>query len=1192
MVATAASVLTELRALSHNGRVARMVALGRAAATDKKTRALLDELARGEVFERRLVLKSCFTSRDGARVLAAVADPSRLVRGAARKLVALVCDDAQTLTALQQTYAVRQHLPVLLTLRRRGRLPPIDAFLTWLAERPDQARLAELLPLGSPALLDRLLPAALLRPSTLFWQRLAALAPERLCRLLAEKLQEGSADAQWRWVLERWLPQLAAAVPVATCSVVERLLAQGLTVEPQVIDRLIAGSPGAVLALGLRHRYRFAAGAFLKAAHRLSSDELAQLIVTERRALGEPRQLWRTLSAADKPLLLRAWLQDLQAEPSWGLSLLTELGAPETPAELSQQRDAAYAAWSYAARDSEGVIAPELVDRLPPDLQAREAERHLSEVAQLQTRPLARIAYSLYLPWEQARAVLQPYLGHPDAETRGQALGILLQIPGRWPSRPELLTEALRLARARKHEQDPVRLKLFQALDTWPRALWQKQHLTEFGALLRDALDAADLSSVTAQAMERVLVKLFRLDGEAGSRWLTTLIKERGTLYAPRLGEQLSDADVKVLGEPLLQVAQAWAVRERQGYLVALLTSLGKRMALVPGLVKLTETVIEDTVNPSTSSALLTLLYEHAQERALAIVGPTVKRWRKRGWESQLPPLLATLTQLPPSVEEVIEEVLLRTDSLGLAASLLTALRYRHTGLFVRLVPRLLKADRSYFCIEPLWRYVHRHRQELLTPLLGEEVVSGRFASGKTRWVLPFSDGFFRWSSEQQRTFSATLQRLILDPQRDTPTVLWALSRLPRLAFAAAEPLCRLTDDGRAAVAEKAIRSLARLDAGQGVPQLIVCLEDARARFAVYALRGALFDMPPARAVELLGAVPLRKVTVAKEVLRLLGELRSDAAYALLIGLDKPTLHRDVRVALLRALWDHLEREETWTVLHRAAADPDGLLASRLADIPAERLSPRSEPRLVALLAQILARPEPEVRLELLRRAPTLPLKDRSRELLAACLRRLDSPFTDEITAATAALLRRAELADVAAFEQALAALRPNRRALQLVTEALRSTPSPRRQVVSDLLSAALRVLALEAPTATLLVTLAASAGVTVLAATLRELAARELLHAEVLAAAKAGALALPVDDAETLELQLRDRPEPGLRLLAVTALSVAAGPSQGWTPARRARLRAYQQDPAPPVSGSAQFIFPPAELPAATAPAKPGPVG
>ena len=106
------------------------------------------------------------------------------------------------------------------------------------------------------------------------------------------------------------------------------------------------------------------------------------------------------------------------------------------------------------------------------------------------------------------------------------------------------------------------------------------------------------------------------------------------------------------------------------------------------------------------------------------------------------------------------------------------------------------------------------------------------------------------------------------------------------------------------------------------------------------------------------------------------------------------------------------------------------------------------------------------------------------------------------------------------------------------------------------------------------------------------ELAARELLRAEVLAAAKAGALALPADDAETLELQLRDRPEPGLRLLAVTALSVAAGPSQGWTPTRRARLREYQQDPAPLVSGSAQFIFPPAELPAATVPAKPGPLG
>ena len=94
--------------------------------------------------------------------------------------------------------------------------------------------------------------------------------------------------------------------------------------------------------------------------------------------------------------------------------------------------------------------------------------------------------------------------------------------------------------------------------------------------------------------------------------------------------------------------------------------------------------------------------------------------------------------------------------------------------------------------------------------------------------------------------------------------------------------------------------------------------------------------MPVAQAVATLRSVSLRKVTVAKEVLRLLGELRSDDAYALLIGLDKPELHRDVRIALCRALWDHLEREETWQVLERAATGPDFVMATRVGDIPAE----------------------------------------------------------------------------------------------------------------------------------------------------------------------------------------------------------------------------------------------------------------
>ena len=89
---------------------------------------------------------------------------------------------------------------------------------------------------------------------------------------------------------------------------------------------------------------------------------------------------------------------------------------------------------------------------------------------------------------------------------------------------------------------------------------------------------------------------------------------------------------------------------------------------------------------------------------------------------------------------------------------------------------------------------------------------------------------------------------------------------------------------------------------------------------------------------------------------RLLGELRTQGAYDRLIRFDGSDLHRDVRIALLRALWDHLDRETTWEIFARAVTGEDWVMASRLADIPADRLTQTSDRRLSALLARVLMR--------------------------------------------------------------------------------------------------------------------------------------------------------------------------------------------------------------------------------------------
>src|SRR5260221_7174136 len=108
----------------------------------------------------------------------------------------------------------------------------------------------------------------------------------------------------------------------------------------------------------------------------------------------------------------------------------------------------------------------------------------------------------------------------------------------------------------------------------------------------------------------------------------------------------------------------------------------------------------------------------------------------------------------------------------------------------------------------------------------------------------------------------------------------------------------------------------------------------------------------------MLRSVPLTKVTVAKEVVRLLGELPGEESYQELMAVDGQQLHRDVRVALLRSLWNHLDREETWRILEREARSPDMTVAVSTAHMSIARDS-RHEQQVVhsqILLNRIVAR--------------------------------------------------------------------------------------------------------------------------------------------------------------------------------------------------------------------------------------------
>jgi hypothetical protein len=523
----------------------------------------------------------------------------------------------------------------------------------------------------------------------------------------------------------------------------------------------------------------------------------------------------------------------------------------------------------------------------------------------------------------------------------------------------------------------------------------------------------------------------------------------------------------------------------------------------------------------------------------------------------------ARLHQVPPYVH---------------ALPLLNALKSERKSIFAEWVPALLRRDPSFVAAPPIYQFLDWERQDLLDTVLDGVLPRGNYfgANDKHGWLLPSSKGAYRWTPAQQERFARALDKRIGDPDQSIPAARALLVRRVALPHATADGLAAFARDTRAAVKETTIRALARLDAGQGVPTLLECLGDDRARFAIYGFRKALLELPPAPAVDLLRKTPLQKVTVAKELMRILGELRTEEAYQFLLSLDSPTLHRDVRVAQLRALWEHLERPASWEALHRAARASDWILAAKIAELPTERLSEESERKMSALMAVLLERPEPEARVALLGKVSTIPLVDGERHIFARCLALFASEYPDEFQAAGRAVLYRARQRDIAAVVARYTEILPLRRqwwsAFQLL---LAAHPNPVTQEIQRGVLADLAKDPLLAPQALLLAAMVLSW--TELLDLLRRFSQQGVLHVDAMVQAYSALQRIPRGDINKAESTLATESAPELRRLGLFLLERGAREmGRGWGKQRRERLDAYRNDPSPLVAGAASLVMTP----------------
>ena len=306
------------------------------------------------------------------------------------------------------------------------------------------------------------------------------------------------------------MPLLARSRPDRALAQVE-LLRRHIPLQRLELQRLAERRPVAVADLLLAGEERAPVN-LDRVAHRLDAPRLLALVERRPETLRDRRRWFRRLSPT--------------------------------------ARAAIYAVVERGWQDGEGALAHELVALLPREEREREGRRHLALPA-LAARPAQRLPYAAFLPWGEARAVLEPFVRHPDPELRAAALGTLA-FAARYER--DRLPELLALVRARRNEQDPVRGAMLRGLADLPPGVWRAEHLDDLGGVIGEALAAADLSVATASAAERLVVALLPFHPAWAASWLATLTREGGRVTFHALGDRLSDADVRRIAPDLLPV--------------------------------------------------------------------------------------------------------------------------------------------------------------------------------------------------------------------------------------------------------------------------------------------------------------------------------------------------------------------------------------------------------------------------------------------------------------------------------------------------------------------------------------------------------------------------------------------------------------------------------------------------------------